>query len=170
MPSGMISLDTQRLALRPQSPDDFEAYAAFLASDRSAGMGGPFDRRAAWGMFCHDHACWSFFGHGALMIELKATKECIGQVGINHGPLFPEKELGWLLYGGHEGKGYASEAAAGMLDWAWRTRKLKTVVSYVDPDNLQSHAVAKRIGGRVDPAAPRMDPEDIVYRHFPPGS
>lgn len=170
MPSGMISLDTQRLALRPQSPDDFEAYAAFLASDRSAGMGGPFDRRAAWGMFCHDHACWSFFGHGALMIELKATKECVGQVGINHGPLFPEKELGWLLYEEHEGKGYASEAAAGMLYWAWRTCKLKTVVSYVDPHNLQSHAVAKRIGGRVDPAAPRMDPEDIVYRHFPPGS
>ena len=163
------TISTERLTLRPQNLADFAAYELFLASDRSAGMGGPFDRRAAWGMFCHDLAGWQLFGHGALMIELKATKACIGQVGINHGPLFPEKELGWLLYEGHEGKGYASEAAAAMLDWAWRTRKLKTLVSYVDPDNLQSHAVAKRIGGTVDPEAPRMDAADIVYRHLPPG-
>lgn len=90
------TLQTQRLTLRPMAEADFPAYAAFLASSRSTGMGGPYATRQAWGMFCHDIACWSLFGHGAVMIELRLTGACIGQVGINDGPLFPEKELGWL--------------------------------------------------------------------------
>ncbi len=165
MTSDIPTISTARLTLRAQVAADFPAYLAFLASPRSAGMGGPFDVRAAWGMFCHDLACWRLFGHGALMIELTASKQCIGQVGINHGPLFPEKELGWLLYDGHEGHGYATEAAFALRDWAFATLKLPTLVSYMAPDNAMSAAVAKRLGGVLDPSAPREDPDDLVYRY-----
>lgn len=110
------TLYTERLRLRPQRLDDFEVYAAFLASPRAGGMGGPFGEVAAWGQFCHDLASWQLFGHGALMIERGDNGACIGQVGINHGPLFPEKELGWLLYDGHEGQGFATEAAGALRD------------------------------------------------------
>ncbi|MGY3694625.1 hypothetical protein ACVIGA_004705 [Bradyrhizobium sp. USDA 3240] len=72
MPPDIPTISTARLTLRPQVVDDFPAYLAFLASPRSVGMGGPFDVRAAWRMFCHDLACWRLFGHGALMIELTA--------------------------------------------------------------------------------------------------
>lgn len=92
-PAAPITLRTPRLLLRAQAIADFPAYAAFLASPRASGLGGPFDLRAAWGMFCHDQACWHFFGHGALMIEHADTGTCLGQIGINDGPLFPEKEL-----------------------------------------------------------------------------
>jgi RimJ/RimL family protein N-acetyltransferase len=98
--------------------DDFPAYARLHASLRAQYMGAPFARRAAWGIFCHDVACWEMFGHSALMVDLRATGECAGQVGINHGPLFPEKELGWLVYEEHEGRGYATEAARTLRDWA----------------------------------------------------
>lgn len=47
-------------------------------------MGGPYDRRGAWGLFCHDVAQWALFGHGALMIDLP-DGTCVGQIGINHG-------------------------------------------------------------------------------------
>lgn len=87
------------------------------------------------------------------------------QVGINHGPLFPEKELGWLIYAGHEGKGYASEAAAAFRDWAFGQLGLETLVSYVDPRNQRSIAVAERLGARLDANADRTDPDDLVYRH-----
>jgi RimJ/RimL family protein N-acetyltransferase len=130
-------------------------------------MGGPHRGFAAWGMFCHDVACWTLFGHGALMIDLQATEQCIGQVGINHGPLFPEKELGWLLYDGHEGNGYAVEASGALRDWAFAELKLPTLVSYVDPNNAASIGVAQRLGAVRDMQAPRQDPEDIVFRHHP---
>ncbi|WMJ68242.1 GNAT family N-acetyltransferase [Stenotrophomonas sp. 24(2023)] len=158
-------LHTPRLRLRAQALEDFPAYAAFLASPRAAGMGGPFDRVAAWGQFCHDLAGWALFGHGALMIERRSDGCCLGQVGINHGPLFPEKELGWLLYDGHEGHGYASEAAIALRDWAFRAGGLQTLVSYMAPDNLASQAVARRLGGVLDPQAARSDPQDLAFRY-----
>lgn len=159
------TLHTERLTLRPPRAEDFPAYAKLMASPRSAGMGGPFDRRAAWGLFCHDVACWELFGHGALMIDVTASGDCVGQVGINHGPLFPEKELGWLLYEGAEGFGYAAEAAAALRQWAFATLGLASLVSYVDPANHRSIAVARRLDGVLDPDAARQDPEDLVFRY-----
>lgn len=159
------TLTTSRLILRPPVYADYPAYAAFLASPRSAYMGGPFAGWAAWGMFCHDVGQWQLFGHGALMVDLRETGECVGQVGINHGPLFPEPELGWLLYEGFEGRGYALEAAAALRGWAFHDRKLPTLVSYCDGANARSIAVAKKLGAVLDPDAPKQDPEDLVFRH-----
>ena len=160
------TLHTQRLVLRPPVAGDYPAYAAFLASDRSRFMGGPFTGWAAWGMFASDVAMWTLYGHGALMIELAETGLCVGQVGINHGPMFPEKELGWLLYDGQEGRGYATEAGAAMRDWAFGNLGLETLVSYFDPENRACIPVAARLGGVRDDAAARQDPEDVVFRYF----
>jgi RimJ/RimL family protein N-acetyltransferase len=156
------TLTTARLVLRPMRPGDFPAYAAFMASGRASGMGGPFVERDAWGMFCHDAAGWALFGHGALMVQ--AGDDTVGQVGINHGPLFPEPELGWMLYDGHEGQGYATEAAGCLRDWAM-AQGLTGLVSYVDPENRASARVAERLGARLDPAARGQDPGDLVFRH-----
>lgn len=163
------TLRTDRLTLRAPVVEDFPAYARLMASARSMGMGGPFDTRAAWGLFCHGVALWRFFGHGALMIDLNATRECLGLVEINHGPRFPEKELGWQLYEGCEGRGYATEAARALRDWAFGTLALPTLVSYIGPGNSRSVAVAERLGALLDPAAPKQDEGDLVYRHFGPG-
>lgn len=162
------TLTTERLTLRAPVMADYAAYEALMASPRSVHMGGPFDQRAAWGLFCHESACWHLFGHGALMIEVKASGACVGLVGINAGPLFDEKELGWMLYDGHEGHGYATEAARALRDWAFGTLKLPHLVSYVDEANTRSSAVALRLGGMLDPNAAKQDPEDLVYRYLAP--
>jgi hypothetical protein len=78
----------------------FPGFARLLASPRAHYLGGPYTQRVAWGAFCHDIACWVLFGHGGLMVDLRITGESVGQVRINDGPLFPEKELGWQLYEG----------------------------------------------------------------------
>jgi RimJ/RimL family protein N-acetyltransferase len=165
---GLPTLRTERLLLRPMVEADFPQYRDMMASSRSTYMGGPVEPRFAWGMFCHDIACWTLYGHGGLMIELVATGQCVGQVGINHGPMFPEKELGWLLYDGFEGQGYVTEAAAALRDWAFAELNLPSLVSYFDPANARSIAVAERLGAVRDDAAPRQDPDDVVYRHHRP--
>ena len=161
------TLYTDRLVLRAPAMADYPAYAAFMASDRSRMMGGPHKGWAAWGMFSSDVAMWALYGHGALMIDLRESGACVGQVGINHGPMFPEKELGWMLYEGFEGRGYATEAGKALRDWAFRTLGLETLVSYFDPDNHKSMAVSERLGGVRDDTAAVQDAGDVVFRYFP---
>ncbi|WP_428687830.1 GNAT family N-acetyltransferase [Roseibium sp.] len=160
------TLETERLILRPMTMADWPEYAALMRSDSARFMGGPHSGDAAWGMFCHDAAQWPLMGHGALMIEDKVSGACLGQVGVNHGPLFPEHELGWFLYEGAEGKGCAFEAARAFRDWARSVRRLPALVSYMDPGNHRSARLAERLGGRLDLDAPRTDPRSLVYRHF----
>lgn len=159
------TLATERLTLRPIVLADFAEYERLMASERAKWMGGPFDTSAAWGIFCHEVALWHLVGHGGLSIDLKATGACIGHVGINHGPLFPERELGWQIYEPYEGNGYITEAAEALLAWAFNERRLLTLVSYVDPRNVRSAAVAKRLGGVLDPAARTQDEGDLVFRY-----
>ena len=161
------TITTPRLNLRPPVLADLAPMEGMLASERARYMGGPYDRLGAWRVFCQDIALWQLFGHGALMIDLRDTGKCVGQVGINHGPLYPEKELGWLLIEGHEGRGYAVEAAGALRDWAFAELKLPHLVSYIDAENHASIAVAERLGAMLDPEAPRQDEEDLVYRHMP---
>ena len=161
------TLTTARLTLRPPRMADYPPYLGIIASPRAKYMGGPYDGWAAWGMFCHEIALWEIFGHGGLSIERGSDGAWLGMVEINDGPLFPEKELGWMLYEGYEGQGYATEAAAALRDWAFGTLRLHTLVSYFDPDNARSIAVAMRLGGARDDAAPRQDAEDLVFRYMP---
>ena len=70
-----------------------------------------------------------------------------------------------MLYDGHEGQGFATEAAGALRDWAVVVARLPTLVSYMAPDNLASQAVARRLGGALDANAVRSDADDLVYRY-----
>lgn len=159
------TLETERLRLRAQTMQDWPAYASLMMSERAVYMEGPHTTAEAWGLFCHDLAQWPLLGCGALMIDDRETGECLGQVGINHGPLFPEHELGWLVYPGAEGRGYAFEAAKAMRRWAFDVRGLETLVSHIDPDNHRSRKLAERLGAVLELDPDRPGPEVLVYRH-----
>jgi RimJ/RimL family protein N-acetyltransferase len=158
-------IETDRLLLRAPVLADWPGFAEVMTSDRAKHMGGPFSIAYAWGAFCHGIALWPLFGVGNLSIELRAAKQCIGQIEINQGPRFPEPELGWQLDIEAEGKGYAFEAAIAMRDWAFRVRKLETLVSYIGSDNTRSIRLAERLGATLDQCARPQDPGDLVYRH-----
>ncbi len=161
-------LNTERLSLRRPAMEDFPVYAAFLAGKRSIFMGGPLPERRAWSWFCNDVAQWTLLGIGGLIIVRRDEDTPIGQVAVCHGPIFPEPELGWFLFDGHEGKGYATEAARAMRNWAFRRRGLTSLVSYIDPENAASIAVAERLGAARDPgAATPFDEPTLVFRHQP---
>jgi len=63
-------LVTPRLVLRAPVAEDFPAYAEPMAAPRARFMGGLFDMRTAWGIFCHDVAQLAPFGHLACNTNL----------------------------------------------------------------------------------------------------
>ena len=67
------TVTTDRLILRAYRNDDFDAFADFFASDRARFVGGPKDRRAAWGEFAGDIAGWILHGAGMWAVEDRAA-------------------------------------------------------------------------------------------------
>ena len=161
------TISTARLSLRPHRIEDFEPMAALFATDWSVHMGGPVARDDLWRWFAAEVGSWPLLGYGSWAVELPDAGDTIGQIGVNKPTNFPEVELGWLVYPPFEGRGYAFEAAQAARDWAFGTRGLDTLVSYIDPQNTRSIALAERLGAVRDPAAARPDPDDLVYRHTP---
>ncbi|MFE0252517.1 GNAT family N-acetyltransferase [Streptomyces sp. NPDC059010] len=54
-------------------------------------------------------------------------------------------EIAWVVGTAWQGRGYASEAARGLVGWLGR-RSVRTVVAHVRPDHLASAAVASAAG------------------------
>ena len=59
--------------------------------------------------------------------------------------------MGWLLYQGMKGTAMPSRPPRALRDWAFADGGLTTLVSYCDPANARSIAVAERLGAVRDP-------------------
>ena len=165
-------LQTSRLTLRAPGPQDWPAFRDFFASPRSRFLRDdtlPTDGKS-WRVFCHIIGSWVARGYGAFVFTAKGSDAALGLAGPWHPIDWPEQELGWSVWAAPaEGKGYAFEAARAARDHAFRDLRWKTAVSYIDPGNARSVALAERLGAVHDAAAP--DPFDtpcLVYRHPAP--
>ncbi len=95
-------------------------------------------------------------GYGWAAICLKDTNEAIGFSGIAPVNYFdaaflPADEIGWRIVPEHWRKGYASEAAAALLQHAFEALDLKRVVAFAVPENIASVNVMKHIGMKAEP-------------------
>lgn len=159
-------IQTEKLLLRPYRLDDFPHLFALYKTDRAAFIGGRLSRRQVWDSFMNCIGQWTLFGFGGWAVEETASGKIVGEVAVTHPVDFPEVELGWLVFDGFEGRGYAFEAAFAARHWAFSETSVSTLVSYVDPANLRSARLAERLGATVDPngLTPNGDPV-LVYRH-----
>lgn len=159
-------LQTERLTLRAPRLADFERWAEFFASDRSRHERGPLDRIEGYKTWAADVALWTLRGYGPFGLDDRATGDYLGEVGIYQPEGYPGPELGWFVVPEAEGKGYAAEAARAH---AFRDLGWTMAVSYIDPANARSIALAERLGAiRDEKAAHPGDAPCLVYRHRAP--
>ncbi|NRA98791.1 MAG: GNAT family N-acetyltransferase [Rhodobacteraceae bacterium] len=164
------TLETERLFLRAPRMDDFDMFFDFFASDRAEFVGGPqTDRLSAWRGYGHIAGQWVLRGYGSFVVTDKTTSAPIGLCGPWHPVTWPEAEIGWSVWTPDaEGKGFAFEAANAALDYVFLTIGWDTAVSYIDPGNARSIALAERLGATRDDTAlpPEFDgPKSLIYRH-----
>ncbi|WP_333834275.1 GNAT family N-acetyltransferase [Rubrimonas sp.] len=139
-------IETERLRLRAPRLSDFDAYAAFCASPRSAGVGGPYSRGDAFQRFAALIGHWALRGFGRFMVADRASDAPLGVVGPMHPIEWPEPEIAWSVFDHAEGRGVAHEAALAARRFAYETLRWSTAVSLTAPDNLRSQALARRLG------------------------
>jgi [ribosomal protein S5]-alanine N-acetyltransferase len=59
---------------------------------------------------------------------------------------FAQPELGWALAREYWGLGYATEAAVAVREWAYAERGIERLISLIEPANVRSERVARRLG------------------------
>ncbi len=160
-------LETERLVLRGPQASDYPAFGGFYDTDRSRFVGGPMQPRNAWRHFATEIGHWAMRGFGMWTVTLKDTGAPVGLVGCWYPIDWPERELGWILYPEAEGKGIGHEAATAARAHAFGPLGWETAVSYIEPENVRSIALADRLGARRDDTAERLAiaPDCLVYRH-----
>src|ERR1700722_3227669 len=142
-----IILLTQRLILRTWLPEDVPFMAA-INSDPAVMEHFPStqDLAATNNLILHINEHYRKYGYSPYAVEIKDTGEFIGFVGLNQTefeiPNFTAKnkpivEIAWRLSAKHWGKGYATEAAKAVIDYAFTVLKLNELVSFTVFNNLR---------------------------------
>jgi RimJ/RimL family protein N-acetyltransferase len=141
------TLTTARLVLRPPMQEDFDAFAAMMEdAEHVRFIGGGAPRGQAWRLWATLAGSWSLVGFGMFSVLERDTGAWVGRIGPWRPEGWPGSEVGWGLSRAATGKGYGVEAAVACLDYAFDTLGWDDVIHVIDPENLPSIALARRLG------------------------
>ena len=142
-------LETERLILREMDQNDYDALYAVLAdSDIMEHYPYTFDEARVRNWISRNMERYQKDGFGLWAVVLKETGEMIGDCGITlqpiHGQWLPE--IGYHIRADHQRKGYASEAAAACIRYAFENYDFPAVYSYMKYTNIPSQRTAMKNG------------------------
>jgi [ribosomal protein S5]-alanine N-acetyltransferase len=144
-------VETERLRLRPFREDDVDAYSDILqTAEVRASLHLPDDvgRTQAWSQMASWLGQWELRGTGQWALEERATGAFVGRAGTHRPELldWPGIEIGWVLHPRVWGTGYATEAGAASIAYAFAHHDVEALYSVILPENTRSQAVAGRLG------------------------
>ena len=141
--------------LRPHGVGDFEAsFALWSDPDITRFISGqPQTREAVWQRLLRYAGLWSLLGYGYWAAFERDGGRFVGEVGLAdfHRPIDwrgAAPECGWVISPHFQGRGYATEAVAGALDWRDRTLPGNRTVCLIGPGNAASLRIAAKCGFR----------------------
>jgi RimJ/RimL family protein N-acetyltransferase len=150
-------ISTPRLVLREWRDSDVDGFAAMSGDPRVMEFfPSLLDRGQVVAHIARCRAHFAEHGFGFLAIEVPGVADFVGLCGVAHvrfqAPFAPAVEIGWRVAYEHWGKGYATEAAKGVLDYGFQTLKLREIVAFAVVANTKSRRVMEKIGMTHDPA------------------
>ena len=169
----MPVLETERLLIRPFVLDDLEAcHQLFDVEARmEVQLHAERKRWLEWSVMNYDELVkLDQPPYGDRAVVLKSTGQLVGSVGLvpyiapfgllpSFGDVAgsaaarrstPEAGLFWALSVEHRGRGYATEAARALIDYAFSALNLRRIIATTDHANFASIAVMRRVGMRIE--------------------
>lgn len=149
-----VTLQGERLRLRPWRPEDYPAFAALNADpDVMEYFPAVLDRAQSDALANKIQAGFEKNGFGFWAVEIPELLPFAGFVGLSvpgtaELPCMPTVEVGWRLCKAAWGQGYASEGARLALAYAFEQLVLPEVVAFTTVTNQRSQAVMRRVGMR----------------------
>ena len=144
-----LQLETPRLLLRLPTIEDLDPWAEMMADPEAARfIGGVMERSVSWRGLMTMIGAWHAYGFGMFSVIEKSTGRWVGRLGPWQPEGWPGTEVGWAIVRDCWGKGYAPEGAAATTDWAFAHLGWTDVIHSIDPANVASQAVARKLGSR----------------------
>lgn len=88
----------------------------------------------------------SLHGWGVWFVIEKETESIVGDIGFKGKPVNHTVEIGYGIIPSEQGKGYATEAVTGIIDWALSTNLVRKVIAECLEDNIASIKVLEKLG------------------------
>lgn len=173
----MPVLETERLVIRPFELTDLKACHQMLDVEAWQ-TGRSIGNRETW-------LRWTVLNYGALAdlkqppygdraVVLRSTGDLVSALGLvpalmpfDRLPSFGSNEASdrtqsqvgmfWATRSAHLNRGYATEAARALVDYAFSTLNLTFLLAWTDYDNAASQAVMRHLGMSIE-RNPRPDP------------
>jgi aminoglycoside 6'-N-acetyltransferase len=147
-------LVTARLILRRSVPSDAETISAYR-SDPDVHRHQGWERTDPDSIRAEieemaDRAPGDPQGWVQFTLEERSTGQIVGDVGLAAAEGEPGViKVGYTIAPAHQGRGYASEAVAALVDYAFDRLEADVVRAYADADNVASIRVAEKVGMRL---------------------
>lgn len=142
-------LETERLRLQPLHADAIPALIAlWMDAEATRYMGGPRERAFMEQALAEDLASPTPEVYNLWPVYERDSGQVVGHCGLLDKEIdgVTEIELTYVIAPAFWGRGYATEIARALVDYAAHTLKLPRLIALIDPANTASAAVARKVG------------------------
>ncbi len=164
-----IVIETERLILRKFTVDDAPFMFALLNTPswlRFIGDRNVHNVEEAKQFLLNGYLkSYETHGFGFYITVEKSTQNPIGMCGLVKRNTLEDVDIGFAFMPDFVGKGYGYEAASATLNYAENILKLAKVIAIVDPENVVSIALIKKIGLHFEKMV-RLSANDIELMLF----
>jgi RimJ/RimL family protein N-acetyltransferase len=158
-------LETPRLVLRELAIADVDLIAPMLMHPEVMRYWPrPYTREECDSWIENQQERYARDGYGYWLALDKATGAAIGQAGLVRQEIdgVTEAGLGYIIHHRYWRKGFASEAAAASVNYAFEIGK-RRVVALIRPENRPSRGVAKRLGMQIEGGTMHAGFKHLIY-------
>ena len=142
-------IETENLLLREFTHEDFPAlFEIFSDPETMRHYPKSFDENRTKDWIEWNLQNYKVYGFGLWAVVLKETVEFIGDCGLTIQNIDGESlpEIGYHIHKNHWRKGFGSEAASEVRDWAFMNTEYDCLYSYMKYTNIGSYSTAVAIG------------------------
>jgi [ribosomal protein S5]-alanine N-acetyltransferase len=159
-------LETQRLFLREMSLDNLDFVAAMLAHPEVMRYWPKcYNREEAADWIKRQQQRYAKHGVGYWLALDKSSSEPVGQAGLLVQQVDGVEEigLGYIIHRPFWRMGFATEAAAASMDYAFNKLGRNRVIALVRPENIPSQEVALNLGMKIEKSTHFADYQHLVF-------
>lgn len=167
LPEEQPTLTTQRLVLRPFTRADVATVVALVGdravAENTLSIPHPYTEVDAEAWISQQQADWA--ANKALNFAITQPDGTLcGSVGLSLYPAYNMAELGYWIGRPYWSQGYATEAAAALIDFGFSTLGLNRINAVHFGDNPASGRVMEKLGMTKEGYRRRQTPKWGVYR------